>query len=390
MSQQRNLALVLLVAGVAANGAARRLAAQSTAPAIRDSAGVRIVTYRSLQGAVNRIHVEPSPYLDIGGVRPNPEEELESRHPWLSATSLDDGTIVVNDVVQLKFFTPDGRFIRSAGRRGQGPGEFRQTREVCRLPGDTLLAIDYSDGRMTLWDRTGTHIRTVSRPGWVPFNSCFSDGTFIAQVLDSASASGSGTEYVREHVRVRLDGTVVNRLGPLPISEYTGPVMREVSVSSAGNEVYVGDARTFEVRVLSLDGRVRRIIRVNEPPRRITEAEWRRLAERSVPPDASAEWREQLIGMTMAMKRPATYPAYAQVRSDGLKRIWIQGYEDRSAWTVFDSTGAFLGHLNLEGAYRGRGPKLVGIGRDHVVLLRTDDDGAAHLTFHRLTASALR
>ena len=53
----------------------------------------------------------------------------------------------------IREFGPDGRFVRSIGREGEGPGEFRSIAGVSVLP----------DGRVAFWDRGARRI-TVYRP----------------------------------------------------------------------------------------------------------------------------------------------------------------------------------------------------------------------------------
>ncbi len=103
-------------------------------PRIRDSAGIRIVEYPTLgpmppgSSTVPRnplrlaladlppaVQLESQPFLDLGGLNANEQAEFDATHPMLSATELSNGTIVVNDRTQLRFFTRTGAFIRAVG-----------------------------------------------------------------------------------------------------------------------------------------------------------------------------------------------------------------------------------------------------------------------------------
>ena len=359
------------------------LSAQRTPerPTIRDSAGTRIVEYRSLSGDLPEIKVETRPFLDLGGIRTNEQEELDPRQPWLSATRLRNGEIVVNEFHQLKFFSGNGQFIRTVGRQGQGPGEFTQTREVCRLVGDTLLVIDYSTGGLSVWTANGTHVRSYGRPGHIPMNGCYGDGTVVAQVATAGAATEADARTV-PYARVRLDGTIVTPLGRLPSPEYAGTIAFEVSIVPSGENLYVADGRRLEVRVLDGSGRLKWIVRSAEPPKPITDSDWRQQAESSVPTGVPAAARDRQIAMMMSMKRPPTHPVFRHVRVDAVQRIWIDDYRNTRRWTVFDSSGALVGRLELPGD-GSPSPRLTNIERDHIVVLRRDADGASHLSFHR-------
>ena len=64
------------------------------------------------------------------------------RRFWLLGGAITPGGPPVYD--------PDGRFLRVAGRRGKGPGEFETVTDVVPLPGDSVLVID-SDRRATIF-----------------------------------------------------------------------------------------------------------------------------------------------------------------------------------------------------------------------------------------------
>jgi hypothetical protein len=56
----------------------------------------------------------------------------------------------------VKVFSRDGGFVRSVGRTGEGPGEFRYV--MLGLQGDTILVQDPSLGRLTRFDGAGNQV----------------------------------------------------------------------------------------------------------------------------------------------------------------------------------------------------------------------------------------
>src|SRR5215213_5330837 len=48
-------------------------------------------------------------------------------------------------------FGPDGRFLRTMGRKGSGPGEFQAIRTIQVLPGDSLLVFDGGLNRVSVF-----------------------------------------------------------------------------------------------------------------------------------------------------------------------------------------------------------------------------------------------
>lgn len=372
------------VAGLAATArTVGPLQANKPRPTIRDSAGTRIVEYASLRGAPPAFRIAARPYRNLGGLTDGAHAELDSRQPWLSAVELTNGTIVVNEFTQLKFFSRAGVVLRTAGRKGSGPGEFTQTREVCVLRGDTLLVIDYSDGRLSLWDDQGRHVRTLMRPGFIPLNACSADGTVIVRDPTLISSVDRFGTPQFEYLQLGLDGRIIRRLGALPAEKYTGPIFREPVILPHGQDLYVSDARTFELRVHRLGGRLVRIIRVSEPATAISEGEWRTLVDGMIPRSLVGDQRESLRSRILGQGRPAAFPAFRRVQLDPVHRTWVQDYKRPTRWTVFDSAGTLRGQVELASLGL-TAPELVRVSADHIVVRNRDTDGAVHLSWYSI------
>ena len=366
--------------------AAIQASAQVASPVIRDSAGVRIVEYRSretVRDAPSPFKLESNPWLQLGGLKENLEEEFDFTHPFLAPTRLSDGRIAVTDWASIKFFDSTGRFLGSAGRSGRGPGEFTQLRRVCLLRGDTLLAIDYSDGRLSLWDGQGNLIRAYTRIGYLATDPCFPDGTLLAQRPPPGKRSAITGPQRANFARFKLDGTVITEVGDLPLDEY-GPIMRLATVIASTDRIYVADAKSYEVRVKSRSGQLTWILRVLAPPMEITDDRWRSEIDRRIPPDVPPAQRRAQIAREMQLPRPDVFPAYRRVRVDPVHRLWIQSYEKPELWTVFDSVGVLLGNVRLPQFDAGPGV-LAAIERNALAILHPDADGARRISFYRFT-----
>lgn len=94
------------------------------------------------------------PTLEIGVVEGEEEYQL---HRVGGSVRLDDGRIVVANTGsrELRVFGPDGDFLGSVGRDGEGPGEFRSPSRIRRLAGDTLMVWDDGLFRISLFDAEG-------------------------------------------------------------------------------------------------------------------------------------------------------------------------------------------------------------------------------------------
>jgi len=78
------------------------------------------------------------------------------------------GFIYICDLqdLKIKVFDPDGRLVRSIGRKGDGPGEFQNIGEIALLPDDRLVALDWEAHRISLFDTEGRFIKSHKFVNW--------------------------------------------------------------------------------------------------------------------------------------------------------------------------------------------------------------------------------
>lgn len=359
-------------------------------PVVRDSGDVQILEHASLGDLRQHIVLDTEPFLDIGGTYVDPERELDPGAPWSEPVRLSDGRFVVGDMQRLVFFSPDGRFLSTAGNRGDGPGEFQQVGRVCRLPGDTILAVSANDRRVTLWDAHGKHLRTFPRVGPILLDSCFPDGSLVMPAISDALASSAQTPPTRrndatldvrsadgdvEYLRIHADGTVVGSLGWLPRSLLDAAVSYYVQVFYAGGRVYVADPRRFEIKSYDTLGTLRQIVRVTEP---LPLAQ-----QQSAIPARAGRSPVRVVEPGTARSMNVTRAAFGQVLVDPQRRLWIGGESDWSSWIVLDSDGSIAARLRLTMPSPNMAPYIVSVGNDFLVVKRRDEDGALHLSFFR-------
>ena len=145
--------LALALAGAAGPAESQEITIRS------DSAGVEIVTSDpSRSDATCTLGDEP--IFRVGN-----DEGDEAQ--WFSTIRgvgrLSDGSVAVIDdaSAEIRIFDAAGRHLRSMGRHGEGPGEFRNAWKLWVLPGDTLWAGDYRPWRYNVFTRHGEWVRAV-------------------------------------------------------------------------------------------------------------------------------------------------------------------------------------------------------------------------------------
>jgi hypothetical protein len=363
----------------AATVVAKGLDAQE--PRTRDSAGVRIIENPARSSAPVRFALGVTPVMDVGGLDDNPANEFNHRQGYLRGVLLSNGGLVVTDVNRLHFFDAKGKRIAIVGRDGDGPGEFRYIISICRARGDTLVVSDSRTSRLTVLDGKGAFIRNIPQPNRAspPFDGCLSDG-FVLQKLES-TPNGPRALVVTKH---RLDGSLVDTAGVFDFGAFDMSTQREPQVVAVGSSVYF--AKGFG-DLLGITGSGRTIVRTADPLVEVSAEEreqgWAATIPRNTPPDQV----KQRMDRMRSMPADKHWPAHRRVYADADGRLWMQDFQRNfkaeHGWTAFDPSGRIVGRILIP-AQAARF-EIVGFGKNQVMVARTDDDDALHMTVYQIS-----
>ncbi len=395
--------ILFLAAVIAAAGCAGREVDRASVT-VRDSAGITIVD-NDLSQPVAACAVDSTPAVVIGSADGGADYEL---HRVFGATRLSDGRIVLvnQGTQQIRYYDSTGRFLRSAGRAGEGPGEFRDAFYLWALPGDTVWVGDYRPWQFLVFTPEGDWVRTV-RP--TPF---YLNTPAVMAVLDdgrSVLANGDAvmaatTRFDPRQLTVVIhgaDGAVSDTLGTwengrwgvvedIPGAVRLFPLFESFArITAGGTRILASHNSTPEIRVFHAGEPValERIIRWTVGDRGISAAdidsERRRLAEPFVTADEGM--RERLLKPLVSDARPVAdqFPAFGGLMSGRDGRIWIRdfnrpGTTTRPQWTAFDAEGRAQCQAtfpDVEQVYE--------IGADYLLALDPDEDDVPRVVLHR-------
>ena len=377
----------LIVLSVAACTSGDDPPSSTAASNTRDSAGIQIVENaapRWSQGEGWQLSEEP--LFIIHASDGSDENRL------LDPTSIDvdsRGRIIIADGNQagwdaILIYDSLGVFLNQAGREGQGPGEFGQLWWASTYRGDSIIGFDMSGDKLTVFDPDGRFARQLRMPmiqtqpperGTLGFtagiDAAYDDGSFLAYPRGRLDTSEGPGPAWRKHLLVRLqpEAESWDTLGRFEIGQvywsgsaeeqlWFSPYMRQ---AVAGDRLYFVRGDAFEVRVHAGDGRLERIIRRAHESRPVTDElrvmllEWALDRMRSSP-----EVTEQFLVQMRQRFKDGRYAEVLPAVSDLLVgpdgSIWVEEYRwlvpnerspitDPSRWSVFDSTGVWLGNV---------------------------------------------
>jgi hypothetical protein len=372
------LAVLVGLSLSAACSAGTEAAARRTT--VRDSAGITIVDNTSPDdSAANEWWRLGQATLDIGG--PDAEEAY-AVYRVIGIARTADGRIVVANAGSgdVRYYDADGNWLKTTGRQGSGPGEFRNPYLLERGNADTVYVADSQNSRIALLAPDGSFIRDMPGMGMAPrVLGRFADGTWLSvanrQVRGTDLSAMSDKLMQMDMALVRYDHDLVARdtmltlpgaqqvihiggtNGQISSIEIYRPAFAKAPVElPCGNDICAATQDNPEIRVYGQDGALHRMIRTGRVPEPVTEArldaEFERSLER-MPEQARDQARAAGRG-----DRPHgdVVPPYELMLIDRLGRLWLSDYRDPLAtpghWTVYAADGKVLARINFPEQFR--------------------------------------
>lgn len=322
------------------------------------------------------------------------EELVDPQSVALDAT----GGIYVADrkPAVIKQFGPDGGYIRSFGREGGGPGEFKVA-FVATGPGVFVLH-DPQSSRTSVFDSAGTFLRSWNS------SCCYWSSIMVSRdaliyVPTSVRSEGPREPNDSYFIRYRLDGTPVDTMkivGPEKVAEEK---YWELSGGEGKNKMIMMTTIPFAPEVRTpLDPAGGAIVAWTGAYRFLatgtgldtTQVVTLDARQATVSDERRAHIRDSMVGLydkqfdRKAVEDafrlsdiPSTAPYFESIQVDGRRNRWVRpddgGNPVVARFDVFDSTGAYLGAVPV--------PKDFGIswqtvwGVDRVATIAEDADG---------------
>lgn len=351
--------------------------------AVYDSAGVRIVENRDVEGdRTSNWTVSPEAILHLGGTSASEGAELFSE--LNGVTRLAGGEVVVleGSLSELRFFSEHGEHIRTIGGMGDGPGEFGEAGSFMRLAGDSLLVRDTRKSSLVLFAPGGEHVRNepVDRRtmwglgdfrwmGWyeppLPDRSLLEFlGTEETVEVPAGESGPTESHPNRLLIRVSADRSTADTLGlyraphtcfvELPggsveFVEHPFFERGHLAIGTDPTMIYMSEGNEYSVRRFSQGGApdmiMRRTLPRRTPTREEREAAWTE-AVRDVAP-------ERLPEIPRDLSVPDVAPDILGMVAGPDGELWVQREpfvrgQSRAVLDVFSSEGLYLGEIRLD------------------------------------------
>lgn len=325
------------------------------------------------------------------------EQETPDEFGRVSAVALGpDGTVFVADAAnhEIRVFDPDGSHLRTFGRGGEGPGEFRSLYSIAWV-GDRLLTYDPHLGRIGEFSGTGEWLgqrRTAgSMTGSAAFMRFFPvgpdeafrlalGGRVLWVGLDSRGDTGDTVPFLRG--AADLPGLVESIFceweGGIGVYPHTSGA-KFVQHPGSGGVMYSAWGYFYRVAVTRGDGDTLRVIERTLPPEPVTDEEW---AAGSAEYDEARERWPDASCKPRSYSRPDRKSFIDEIFVSAGGQLWVDVIRSAgNRWEFFDSDGRLRGSVPAVSYKERTVPVFSG---DLIATIRQDDLELDHVDVWRL------
>jgi len=324
----------------------------------------------------------------------------------IGAAMLSDGSVLVADegLFAVMRFAKDGTPLSTFGRRGSGPAEFLSMVWMGECERGRFYVRDAAQRRIAVVDTFGRYVRTLitTFPGKAipsPYSAKCASSGLVALVgwpkADPPPDPGPHRGLAPVAVSRGIGGEQMvlgDFVGPERYrharSDGPRPLGNTLEVAVSSRHVFVGTTDSLAIEIYDQTGRRVGSIRRSGAGRRITKELRDAFVEQTTEHLYGARRQKQRAGYA-ALAYPAFAPAYVQLLTDDLDRLWAEEYTfslDRvkRLW-CYGVQGQLLGTLTVPTQFAP-----LQITKRHVVGRWTDGDGTESVRVYEWAGSQVK
>lgn len=284
----------------------------------------------------------------------------------IAEVAVDDGGnsyLLDQQLSQVLVYGPDGGLVRTIGREGAGPGEFRMASGMCMLPGGYIGVFQMMPGRIVVFDREGNSLPDLATPGdgaMTIITGAKASGQGLVIVLQESSLNGTKITARQSIRRMGTDGSVAPALWEMsrdidPAHMDLGPETNAIpvwEVTTDGDVFLSTQYDRYSIEVYDASNQLVRVVDREYESRRRTDEEIAKVKERfkDLPgPMAGAEVKIAETDRDIVMML---------ARSDG--ELWVLSSRSSrdevegtlGAFEVFDAAGHYDRNVRISADYK--------------------------------------
>lgn len=283
----------------------------------------------------------------------------------------DEGNFYVadEDKKTVRKYDPNGKFLLSIGRPGQGPGEFQDMSEVRFNVEGNIYLNDVKNQRITFLKKDGTYIRGIKTPPIFEMLAINSKGFYVARSADNVELGKSkkwdyfyglfdeNFKLIAEFLRLSQEangqyknpGSLIQVLADSLSEEAFAPSVSYVLGKNGA--IYFGYPKDYEIKLYSPEGKLKKVIRRDFKPVEINENHKKNFIKNlneqflaKIPANEEKEVFERI-------KYPKYKPAYERftLMENGWIFVVVDSERDGSKFVdIFNEDGEFLAQFETD------------------------------------------
>ena len=304
------------------------------------------------------------------GVKEGDENSMFGERVYFNVDG--DGNIFVTDWdrKRIQKYGPDGKYLLTIGRKGQGPGEFQNVWEPEFDKEGNLYVVDIAQKRISFFGRDGRYLRQIGFPMVNISGSLYFDalGYFLMAVDEIREEGEQGARwdsvvglyddkfqplevFHRESHEIKTSGgqdedSIAKSLAASMSDSAFKPAPHYLLAPDG--EIFFGFSRTYEIKVYSLEGKPVRIVRKDYDPAPVTAQDKEQFEDiqraeflRFLPAKAENATKKALRLILYPKYKPA-YQSFT-VADDGWLFVIVENRgSETTVLDVFDAEGRYL------------------------------------------------
>jgi hypothetical protein len=264
----------------------------------------------------------------------------------------DEGNLYILDELagNIKVFDQKGDFLKTIGKKGQGPGELGMPISLAITPNQNIIVNDMGQRKILFFDKEGNYLKQFSIADKFLFFGPMvtSTGDLIASHTIPQDNPVTELTKFNQELEPLLTFTSIPVDKPPAVNIFVARSLSSLRWTLTDNdEIIWGDIKNpeYELYVHNQDGTLIKKITRNYDPLPITAEDKDKLIEETF---GQSSMRDQ-----WDVRFPDTYPPYMGFSTDDEGHILVRRYEKQEneqggLVDIFDSDGRYMAQVRLK------------------------------------------
>ena len=259
----------------------------------------------------------------------------------LSYLAVDDQeTIYAMDQGEklVKVYDKKGNFLRTIGKKGEGPGELQNPDDIFIINTNNLVIEDFIRN-ISYFSTAGKYIRSLSTSKIFPIGVILNSQGYILSITNINAPNKWGKEISLYDENLRYLKTIISIPQPKPNPQILKPFQPKINMSSYKDDYFIVSFKEeYELQIFNPKGElVKKIIQEYKPIK---------VTEEDVKISVGQVSKERKLVV------PSYFPAIYSFTTDDEGRIFVHTYEKdgngKRFIDVFDQEGRYIAKIPLK------------------------------------------